>query len=66
LSSAARRLTKCCETLLDHEEDTPAQKLIKLIDATDLPFDARDAEAILSRETGEADWRAAKDEDGSA
>jgi hypothetical protein len=39
------------------EEDSPAIKLLKLIDAAELhfehPFDGRDAEDILSREMGE-------------
>jgi predicted CopG family antitoxin len=70
-------LDEVLRELLDQEEDavqaeemTPALKLLKLIDAAELtfdhPFDARDAEDILSSETGEAGWRAAKDDDGSA
>jgi len=42
------------------QDDTPALKLLKLIDSAELafdhPFDARDAEDILSRETGETNW----------
>ena len=63
-------LDEVLRDLLNHEEDMPALKLIKLIDAADLPFDhafdARDAEAILNREAGEPNWHTAKDEDGSA
>lgn len=48
-------------------ETTPAQKLLALIDAADLPFDhpfdARDAEEILSREASSIKWRAAQDDD---
>jgi hypothetical protein len=39
-------------------KDTPALKLLKLIDAAELPFeqpfDARDADDILRRETGDS------------
>lgn len=52
------------------QEDTPALKLLKLIDAAELPFeqpfDARDADDILRRETGDSSWRTLKDDDGSA
>jgi len=62
--------------LLDREEtreldeETSAQKLLRLIDAADLPFDhpfdARDAEDIMSREVGEANWHMPRDDDASA
>jgi len=54
----------------EEAQETPALKLLKLIDATDLPFerpfDARDAEDILARETGQAGWRTETDDDGAA
>jgi len=41
--------------------ETPALKLLRLIDETELPFtqpfDAREAESILSAEMGEPNWR---------
>ena len=62
--------------LLDREEtreldeETSAQNLLRLIDAADLPFDhpfdARDAEDIMSREVGEANWHMPRDDDASA
>jgi len=62
--------------LLDREEtreldeETSAQKLLRLIDAADLPFDhpfdARDAEDIMSREVGEANWHMTRADDASA
>jgi hypothetical protein len=52
------------------QENTPALKLLKLIDAAELPFeqpfDARDADEMLRRETGDSRWRTLKDDDGSA
>jgi hypothetical protein len=59
--------------LLDHEEsteaaetETPAPKLMRLIDETELPFEnpfnARDAEEILRNETGQITWRDADDD----
>jgi len=52
------------------DEETSAQKLLPLIDAADLPFDhpfdARDAEDIMSREVGEANWHMPRDDDASA
>ncbi len=52
------------------QEETPALKLLKLIDAAELPFeqpfDARDADDILRRETGDSSWRTLKDDHGSA
>lgn len=62
--------------LLDQEEgvggegETPAHKLLRLINAADLPFDhpfdARDTEDILRREAGEMHRRAPGDDDGAA
>ena len=68
LDDVLRELLDQGETV-QAEEDTPALKLLKLIDSAELPFDhpfdARDAEDILNRETGEANWHNMKD-DGSA
>lgn len=47
------------------EEESPALKLLRLIDAADLhfehPLDGRDAEDVLSNEMGEITWRQPKD-----
>lgn len=62
VKQSGESLDEILRELLDQEDqnqqsevETPAQKLLSLIDATELPFthpfNARDTEAILSRET---------------
>ena len=54
--------------MVEEIQETPAQKLLRLIDAADLvftnPFNGEDAEDILSNETGQAHWHD-KEEHGS-
>lgn len=77
IKQSGESLDEVLRDLLDQENqnqpsevETPAQKLLRLIDRTELsftrPFNARDAEEILSRETGETSWRAAEDDNGTA
>lgn len=70
LDEVLRDLLDHVDTAEDSEGDTPARKLLKLIDAAELPFDhpfdARDAEDMLNRETGTRSWRSTGDNDGSA
>jgi len=55
---------------IEENQETPAQKLARMIEETDLPFvyplDARDVEDFLSNETGAQDWRTDKGNDVSA
>lgn len=65
VQSSGESLDEVLREMLDHEEspqpaeETPAQRLLRLIDAADLqftsPFAARDADDILTREAGEID-----------
>jgi plasmid stability protein len=49
------------EDMANQDEETPVQKLLRLIDETEMifynPFDAIDAEDILSREMRAITWR---------
>lgn len=70
LDDVLRELLDQGEQAVPRVEETPAQKLLRLIDAADLPFerafDAREAEDLLSREAGAPDWRSANDDHDSA
>lgn len=70
LDDVLRELLDSESAVVQADAETPARKLLKLIDAADLPFDhpfdARDAEDILSHEAGKANWRADTDDHGPA
>lgn len=66
LDDVLRELLDRAENAAQEQTESPAEKLLKLIDATELPFDyalnARDAEDLLSRETGAVSWRPEEDD----
>lgn len=75
VQSSGESLDEVLREMLDHEEptphaeETPAQRLLRLIDAADLqytsPFDARDSDEIIEREAGRINWRADEGNDGA-
>jgi negative regulator of replication initiation len=76
VQSSGESLDEVLREMLDHEEEaaeseeeTPAQRLLRLIDAADLqftsPFDARDADDIIAREAGKMDWRTDEGDNGT-
>lgn len=71
LDAVLRQLLDQQDESVTTAEESPARKLLRLIDAADLPFDqqsfnARDANMILRREAGTSDWRDAGDDNGTA
>jgi plasmid stability protein len=54
-------LRKLLDEKVEAVEETPARKLLRLIDAADLeftnPFNGRDASETLRREAGAENWR---------
>lgn len=54
---------------IEISEETPAQKLVRLIDESDVdfghPFDGRDASDLLRGETGAKSWHDEQDDNGT-